>query len=77
MHCYQTLFCLVASLPFFFLSTVSAQSDAKESPKKMAVGEMAPDWTLKGTDDKTYKLSDFKGKKAVVVAWYPAALTGG
>lgn len=76
MHCYQLLFCLAASLPFFFLSTVSAQSDAQDSPK-IAVGEMAPDWSLKGTDDKTYKLSDFKGKKAVVVAWYPAALTGG
>ena len=43
----------------------------------LKVGEQAPDFTLKGTDGKTYKLSEFKGKQAVVVAWYPKALTGG
>jgi peroxiredoxin Q/BCP len=32
---------------------------------------------LKGSDGKTYKLSDFKGKKAVVIAWFPKAFTGG
>jgi peroxiredoxin Q/BCP len=41
------------------------------------VGEQAPDFELKGSDGKTYKLSDFKGKKAVVVAWFPKAFTGG
>ena len=41
------------------------------------VGDAAPDFTLKGSDGKTYNLSDFKGKKAVVVAWYPKAFTGG
>jgi thioredoxin-dependent peroxiredoxin len=40
-------------------------------------GDDAPNWEMKGTDGKTYKLSDFKGKKAVVVAWYPKAKTGG
>jgi peroxiredoxin Q/BCP len=40
-------------------------------------GDKAPDFELKGTDGKTYKLSDFKGRKAVLIAWYPKALTGG
>ncbi len=35
------------------------------------VGEMAPDFTLKGNDDQEYRLSDFKGKKNVVLAFYP------
>ena len=54
-------------------------SNANENPtnKELSVGDEAPDWTLTGTDDKEYKLSDFKGKKGVVVVWYPAALTGG
>lgn len=47
------------------------------SAEPLKVGDKAPDFTLKGTDGKTYKLSDFKGKQAVVVAWYPKALTGG
>jgi len=40
------------------------------------VGEPAPDFTLVGSDGKTYKLSDLKGK-AVVLAWFPRARTGG
>lgn len=43
----------------------------------LVVGDDAPDFSLKGSDGKTYKLSDFKGKQAVVVAWYPKAFTGG
>lgn len=41
------------------------------------VGDVAPDFSLPGSDGKTYKLSDFKGKKGVVVAWFPKAFTGG
>jgi len=41
------------------------------------VGDRAPDFELKGSDGKTYKLSDFRGKKMVVVAWFPKAFTGG
>ena len=44
---------------------------------ELKVGDPAPDFSLVGTDGKTYKLSDFKGKSAVVVAWFPKAKTGG
>jgi peroxiredoxin Q/BCP len=40
-------------------------------------GDTAPDFELPGSDGKTYKLSDFKGKQTVVVAWFPKAFTGG
>jgi cytochrome oxidase Cu insertion factor (SCO1/SenC/PrrC family) len=43
----------------------------------LKVGDPAPDFTLPGTDGKTYKLSDFKGKKNVVLAFYVLAFTGG
>lgn len=45
--------------------------------QKLKAGDDAPDFSLVGSDGKTYKLSDFKGKQAVVVAWYPKAFTGG
>jgi peroxiredoxin Q/BCP len=44
---------------------------------KLMIGKPLPDFTLQGTDGKTYKLADFKGKKAFVMAWYPKAHTGG
>jgi len=46
-------------------------------PKTLKVGDAAPDFTMRGTDGKTYKLSDFKGKKNVVLAFYVLAFTGG
>lgn len=47
------------------------------SQAEPAVGDEAPDFTLTGSDGKEYKLSDFEGKQAMVVAWYPKAFTGG
>ena len=38
---------------------------------------MAPDFSLPGSDGKTYKLSDYRGKQAVVLAWFPKAFTPG
>ena len=43
----------------------------------LEVGDMAPDFTLQASDGKTYTLSDFKGDKAVVLAWFPKAYTRG
>jgi peroxiredoxin Q/BCP len=43
----------------------------------LKIGDTAPDFTMRGTDGKTYKLSDFKGKKNVVLAFYVLAFTGG
>jgi peroxiredoxin Q/BCP len=46
-------------------------------PTVVKVGDMAPDFTLQGTDGKTHKLSDYRGKQAVVIAWFPRAFTQG
>lgn len=43
----------------------------------LKVGEEAPDFTLPDTTNKPVKLSDFRGKKIVVLAFFPAAFTGG
>ena len=52
---------------------VLAQAPAAE----LKVGDPAPNFKLQATDGKTYQLSDFKGKQAVVIAWFPKAFTQG
>jgi peroxiredoxin Q/BCP len=47
------------------------------SAQTLKVSDAAPDFLLQGSDGKTYKPSDFKGKQAAVVAWFPKASTGG
>lgn len=49
-------------------------SPAKTSLK---VGDLAPDFTLVDQDRKPVKLSDFRGKQNVVLAFYTLAFTGG
>lgn len=52
-------------------------SGAVAPAAELNVGDPAPDFSLQGSDGKTYKLSDYKGKQAVVLAWFPKAFTGG
>lgn len=55
-----------------------AKADAKAGEKvDLKVGDPAPDFSLPASDGKTYKLSDYKGKQAVVIAWFPKAFTQG
>lgn len=62
------------------LAVVSLVVLAQQAPPPkthLKVGDPAPDFTLRATDGKSYKLSDFKGKKNVVLAIYVLAFTGG
>lgn len=59
------------------LALVALALPAPLLAEDVKVGDDAPDFEMVGSDGKTYKLSDFKGKQAVVVAWYPRAFTGG
>ena len=58
--------------------TVSAYAQQPAAPKThLKVGDAAPDFTLIDTNRKPVKLSDFRGKKNVVLAFYVLAFTGG
>lgn len=59
------------------LGIVTLAQQTPPGKTHLKVGDPAPDFTLRATDGKTYKLSDFKGKKNVVLAMYVLAFTGG
>lgn len=64
---------------FVFIGSSFAQT-ATPTPAptpKLKVGDVAPDFELVDTTRKKVKLSDFKGKKNVVLAFYVLAFTGG
>jgi peroxiredoxin len=73
---------LVAVLPFSAVNIASAQKSEQAAPDKVAkvslkIGDTAPDFTLLSDQWKTVKLSDFRGKKNVLLAVYVLAFTGG
>src|SRR5678809_1334973 len=61
----------------FAMAVVAGLAAVPAAAADLKVGDPAPDFTLQATDGKTYKLSDFKGKQAVVLAWFPKAFTQG
>ena len=69
----------VGFVVMFGIGVAMAQgpAPAPAEPTVVKVGDMAPDFNLPGTDGKNHKLSDYRGKQAVVIAWFPKAFTGG
>ncbi len=73
----------VLSLGLLLVMTIASPMFAqtkKEDSSMPKVGDMAPDFTLKyfdGSDRKDVKLSDYRGKKNVVLAFFVFAFTGG
>jgi len=60
-------------------SSLPAQNKPSEAPK-LKVGDVAPDFKLQyfdGTGLKDVTLSQYRGKKSVVLAFYVFAFTGG
>jgi peroxiredoxin len=42
----------------------------------LQIGDRAPDFTLRDQHGQDVRLSDFAGKKAVLLVFYPYAFTG-
>jgi peroxiredoxin Q/BCP len=62
---------------FAVLCAAGLALSASAQAADLKVGDDAPNFKLKASDGKTYNLADFKGKQAVVLAWFPAAFTAG
>jgi hypothetical protein len=78
MHAVGGFLC-VALLSAPWTAPLRGQGAGPE-PMKLQVGDAAPDFKLQfftGSDLKDVHLSDYKGKKNVVLAFYVFAFTGG
>jgi cytochrome oxidase Cu insertion factor (SCO1/SenC/PrrC family) len=62
--------------PFTSAGTATAQEDAI-AKTNLKVGDVAPDFTLLSDKWGQVKLSDYRGKKNVILAFYVLAFTGG
>ncbi len=69
--------CGLLVLPFVAQMRASAQEEPVIAKTTLKVGEVAPDFTLLSDQWKQVKLSDYRGKKNVVLAFYVLAFTGG
>ncbi len=56
------------SVPVSAVSSLSA---------RLMPGDLAPPFTLKGSDGRVYSLAGYRGKQAVVLAWFAKAFTSG
>jgi len=74
---------ILTALTLAVLMSSQLQADEKKPappPPKLKVGDVAPDFKLQyftGSDLKDVNLTDYRGKKNVIVAFYVFAFTGG
>ena len=71
---------LLAGLLLILLAAqiaAAAQEEPVIAKTQLKVGDTAPDFTLLSNEWKPVKLSDYRGKKTVILAFYVLAFTGG
>ncbi|MBU2894772.1 peroxiredoxin family protein [Colwellia sp. D2M02] len=59
------------------LGIISCAISLTLSANELKVGDKAPNFKLQATNGDFYQLSDYQGKQAIVLAWYPMANTRG
>jgi cytochrome oxidase Cu insertion factor (SCO1/SenC/PrrC family) len=72
-----TVFISVCAASVLAQQTTTTTQQPAPPKTHLKVGQEAPDFTLTDTAGKEVKLSHFKGKKNVVLAFYVLAFTGG
>ena len=58
------------------IMSLAATAAGLNTQVELKDGDRAPDFSLPGSDGKTHTLAQYKGR-AVVLAWFPKAFTGG
>jgi peroxiredoxin Q/BCP len=49
----------------------------RRSTATLRVGDAAPAFAMTGSDGATYRLTDYEGRQAVVLVWFPKAFSSG
>ena len=74
----RTVLALVMAMALLLaMGAVAQQPQPSIAKTHLKVGDVAPDFTLPDQNRKPVKLSDFRGKKNVILAFYVLAFTGG
>ena len=68
---------LVSGIAVSVLALMPFGAQAQDEAAGLSVGDAAPDFTLTGSDGKEYSLSQFKGEKPVILAFFPKSFTPG
>jgi peroxiredoxin Q/BCP len=72
----RMLFTVCAGISLLWSAVAMAGQAGTTNPVDLKVGDMAPAFSLPGTDGKMHTLADYRGT-TVVLAWFPKAFTGG
>ncbi len=65
-------------IPFIILAAVTGPGgDSLMAATDLKPGDAAPAFSLPGSDGRTHTLAEHRGKRVVVLAWFPKAFTGG
>jgi thioredoxin-dependent peroxiredoxin len=61
--------------PLLLVCAAVATLGLNPQERVLQPGDLAPDFSLAASDGHTYRLSDYRGVKPVVIAWFPRANT--
>ena len=67
----------LVTLAVSMLASAALAAASTPAGEELKPGDPAPAFSLPGSDGKTHTLAEYAGKKAVVLAWFPKAFTGG
>ena len=67
---------MLVALCVMVIVAVAAFGVGGAAAQGLEAGDMAPAFSLPGSDGKTHSLADYAGR-TVVLAWFPKAFTGG
>lgn len=67
----------IGALSLVLIAWMAAPGARAARQVQLKVGDQAPAFTLPGSDGRTYRLADYRGKQVVVLAWFAKAFTSG